>query len=145
VTHIHERRLLTCPYVSARDYLRDALASSDGQKTHSLPKTAPIASIGGAQKRVLVRYEPGRDPLQFDEPWNVYWTPEGGGPYPDFAGELTVRANEHFRGAVLELTGDYAPPRGATGQTLDMAAAAKIASATAKELLEQIARYLEER
>jgi hypothetical protein len=146
VTHIHERRLLSCPYVSARDYLRDAmLASSNGQKTHSLPRTAPIASSGGTEKRVLVRYEPGRDPLQFDEPWNVYWTPEGGGPYPDFAGELTVRADENFRGAVLELTGDYFPPRDAAGQTLDMVAAAKLASAAAKGLLEQIARYLEDR
>lgn len=120
-------------------------ASTNGQKTHSLPSTAPIACAGGVEKRVLVRYEPGRDPLQFDEPWNVYWTPEGGGPYPDFAGQLTVRADENFRGAVLELTGDYAPPLDATGQTLDMVSAAKIVSGTAKELLAQIARYLEGR
>lgn len=119
-------------------------ASTDGQKTPALPSTAPIACAGGVEKRVLVRYEPGRDPLQFDELWNVYWTPAGG-PYPDFAGQLTVRADENFRGAVLELTGDYAPPLDVMGQTLDMVSAAKIASGTAKELLAQIARYLEGR
>lgn len=120
-------------------------ASTDGQKTPALPSTAPIACAGGVEKRVLVRYEPGRDPLQFDELWNVYWTPAGGGPYPDFAGQLTVRADENFRGAVLELTGDYAPPLDVMGQALDMVSAAKIASGTAKELLAQIARYLEGR
>jgi hypothetical protein len=147
VTHIHERRFLSCPYVSAREYLRDAMqASSDGQKAHALPSTAPIACPEGTpEKRVLVRFEPGCDPLRFDEPWNAYWTPEGGGPYPDFAGELTVRAGENFRGAILELTGEYVPPPEAMGHTLDMVTGAKIASAVAKALLEQIAQTLEER
>ena len=96
------------------------------------------------QKRVLVRYERGCDPLHFDEPWNVFWTPEGGGPYPDFAGELTVRADENFRGAVLELTGEYVPPLD-DGRALDIVESAKITSAAAKELLARIARYIEER
>jgi hypothetical protein len=147
VTHVYERFYLKCPYVRARDYLRDALqTAADGKTVQSLPLSAPLALVPGSlEKSVLVRYERGRDPLHFDEPWNVYWTPEGGGPYPDFAGELTVRADENYRCAVLELRGDYVPPFGAVGRAFDMAAGQKIASATARALLENIAHIMEER
>lgn len=147
MTHIYERLFLRCPYVRAREYLREALeTAADGKSVQILPLTAPLAFVPGTlEKNVLVRYERGRDPLHFDEPWNVYWTPDGGGPYPDFAGELTVRADESYRGAVLELTGDYAPPFGAVGRAFDMVIGAKIASATAKTLLRQIAASMEQR
>jgi hypothetical protein len=140
VTHIYERLFLNCPYVRAREYLREELEAADRKATqkatHSLTFTVPP---------VLVRYERGRDPLHFDEPWNVYWTPEHGGPYPDFSGEMTVRANETYRGAMLEISGDYSPPFGAVGRAFDMAAGAKMASATARALLGEIAERLEER
>lgn len=147
MTHIYERIFLKCPYVRAREYLRESLeAAADGQTVQSLPLTAPLAFVPGTlEKNVLVRYERGKDPLHFDEPWNVYWTPDGGGPYPDFAGELTVRADESYRGAVLELQGDYVPPFGPVGRAFDLVLGAKIASATAKDLLRQIARVMEER
>lgn len=147
MTHIYERRFLNCPYVRAREYLREALqAAAEGKTVQTLPLTAPLSFVPGAlEKNVLVRYERGRDPLHFDEPWNVYWTPEGGGPYPDFAGELTVRADESYRRAVLELTGDYAPPFGTVGRAFDMVVGARIASSTAKALLEHIGSSMEER
>jgi hypothetical protein len=137
VTHIYERLFLNCPYARAREYLRAELTSSaDRKAVHSLPFTIPS---------VLVRYERGRDPLHFDEPWNVYWTPEHGGPYPDFAGEITVRADETYSGAILEISGDYSPPFGAFARTFDMVAGAKMASATARALIGKIAERLEER
>lgn len=147
MTHIYERLFLRCPYVRAREYLREALeAAADGKSVQTLPLTAPLTFVPGTlEKNVLVRYERGSDPLHFDEPWNVYWTPEGGGPYPDFSGELTVRADESYRGALLELTGDYAPPFGAVGRAFDMVIGAKIASSTAKSLLRQIGDSMESR
>lgn len=147
MTHIYERRIISCPYVRAREYLRESLqAIADGKTPQTLPLSTPLAVVpGSVEKNVVVRYERGRDPLHFDEPWKVYWTPEGGGPYPDFAGELTVRADETYRGAVLELTGDYAPPFGALGRGFDMLVGAKIASATAKALLDRIGGSMEER
>lgn len=147
VTHVFERIFLQCPYVRAREYLREALeAAADGNAVQSLPLTAPLAFLPGTlEKNVLVRYARGSDPLHFDEPWNVYWTPEGGGPYPDFAGVITVRADESYRAAVLELQGEYAPPFGPVGRAFDMVLGAKIASATAKQLLRQIATSMEER
>lgn len=147
MTHIYERLFLRCPYVRAREYLREALESAaTGNSVQTLPLTAPLAFVPGTlEKNVLVRYERGSDPLHFDEPWNVYWTPEGGGPYPDFAGQITVRADESYRGALLELMGDYAPPFGAVGRAFDMVIGAKIASATAKSLLQQIGASMESR
>lgn len=147
MTHIYERRFLKCPYVRAREYLRGTLEAAAQDKTvETLPLTAALSFVPGAlEKNVLVRYERGSDPLHFDEPWNVFWSPEGGGPYPDFSGTLTVRADESYRGAVLELTGDYVPPLGTVGRAFDMVLGSKIASSTAKALLEQIAVRMEER
>jgi hypothetical protein len=147
VTHIYERLFLKCPYVRAREYLRQALESAaDRKQVQTLPLTAPLKFVPGAlEKNVLVRYERGADPLHFDEPWQVAWTPDGGGPYPDFAGEMTVRADENYNGAVLELAGDYAPPFGAVGRAFDIVLGQRIAAATAQSLLRSIADGMESR
>ena len=146
MTHIYERLFLKCPYVRAREFLRESLEASVGGNVQTLPLKARLAFVPGTlEKNVLVRYERGRDPLHFDEPWNVIWTPEGGGPYPDFAGELTVRADESYRGAVLELQGDYVPPFGAVGRAFDIALGQRIASSTAQTLLRDIGDRMEQR
>jgi hypothetical protein len=100
---------------------------------------------GGISKNVLVSYRKAIDPMHFDEPWDVHWTPEGGGPYPDFDGALTVRADENYTSAILELHGAYTPPLGAAGEVFDAVIGSKIASITAQTLLAQIAREVEER
>ena len=113
--------------------------------TSVLPLKAKLPLLKGAlEKNVLVNYDKGQDPLKFDEPWLVHWTPEGGGPYPDFDGELTVRADESYRRAILELRGEYKPPLGTFGQAFDLVVGAKIAAATARNLLQDIARSMEE-
>lgn len=147
MTHVFERLVLHCPYVRAREYLRESLESAaDNGTVQTLPLTATLRFVPGAlEKNVLVRYERSRDPLHFDEPWQVSWTPENGGPYPDFSGELTVRADDTYQGAVLELSGDYAPPLGAPGKAFDMVLGARIASSTARGLLQSIGARMEER
>lgn len=124
VTHIYERLFLRCPYVRARDYLQEALQT--------------------AGNGMLVRYERGNDPLHFDEPWIVFWGPAGAGPYPDFVGELTVRADENYRSAVLELSGEYAPPFGGLGGAFDVVIGTKIGSSTARTLLRKIGNAIED-
>ena len=145
MTHVYERVFLKCPYARAREYLRESLEPAvRDRRTHRVALTSP-ARPATLEKKVLVRYEEGRDPMRFDEPWRIFWTPEGGGPYPDFGGEIIVRADEAHRGAVLELQGDYAPPRGEIGKAFDMVLGAKIAVATARTLLEQIGSQMEAR
>ncbi len=146
-TTIYERQLTQCPYARARGYLHEAVEGSIHKAGETmLPLKARLPLLKGTiEKNVLVRYGKGEDPLRFDEPWLVHWTPEGGGPYPDFDGELTVRADESYRRAVLELRGEYKPPLGPFGQAFDLVLGAKIAARTARALLEEIARVMEER
>lgn len=144
-TTIYERQLTNCPYARARQYLHESIQGSMRRESASvLPLKANLPLVKGAlEKNVLVSYRKGEDPLRFDEPWIVHWTPEGGGPYPDFDGELTVRADESYRRAVLELRGEYKPPLGTFGQAFDLVVGAKIAAGTARTLLKEIARAME--
>ncbi|MBC5828642.1 MAG: hypothetical protein GIW98_00430 [Candidatus Eremiobacteraeota bacterium] len=96
------------------------------------------------EKNVIATYAPGSDAMHFDEPWKIHWTPEGGGPYPDFDGELTVRADENYRTSILELTGHYQPPMGVAGAIFDAVAGSHIAKVTAQELLKSIGDAMEE-
>ncbi len=140
-TRVYERHTTQCPYVRAREYLHGALEGVvESQRTMTLSLKA-----GALEKPVLVTYKRGEDPMRFDEPWLVHWTPKGGGPYPDFDGELTVRADESYRSAVLELRGEYVPPLGTFGQAFDMLVGSRIAAASARTLLQQIARLMETR
>lgn len=146
-TTVHERHLTQCPYARARGYLEESIEEViHKERAAVLPVTLPLPFTSGAlEKNVLVSYSHGEDPMRFDEPWKVHWTPEGGGPYPDFDGVLTVRADESYRRAILELSGEYKPPLGALGQAFDFVIGSKIASQTASALLKEIARGMEER
>lgn len=134
MTHVYERLYLNCPYTRAREYLRAELEDTADFKTMQ------FAAFG-----LLVRYRRGRDPLHFDEPWEVYWTPEDGGPFPDFSGEIAVRAEGKHFGVMLEISGDYSPPFGAAGRVFDMAEGAKFASAASRALLRHLAERVEAR
>lgn len=144
---LQERLVVACPYVRAREYLSDTLSEPANQhREERLPLTAQVEHLPAQfEKNVVVRYSAGRDPMHFDEPWHVSWSPEGGGPYPDFSGELTVRADEGYGSSVLELTGTYTPPLGAAGKVFDAAVGRKIASVTAQNLLASIAAQMVER
>jgi hypothetical protein len=144
-TTIYERQLTNCPYVRARGFLYDSVEGAIHKAgITTLPLKASLPLLKGAiEKNVIVTYRRGQDPLRFDEPWLVHWTPEGGGPYPDFDGELTVRADESYRRAILELRGEYTPPLGTFGNAFDLVVGSKIAARTARMLLQEIARSME--
>ncbi len=145
MSRLDERRFVTCPYHMAREYLAGDL--SQRADTHEPGRWTLRASLAGTdvRKNVVVTFAAGSDPMHFDQPWEVRWTPEGGGPYPDFDGTLTVRADEDYNTAILELSGEYTPPGGALGAAFDRALGSRIASATAQSLLEQIATGMERR
>jgi hypothetical protein len=94
-------------------------------------------------KGVIVNFGPATDPMHFDEPWRIHWKPQGG-PYPEFEGELTVRADETYETSRLELRGSYSPPGGIAGAAFDVVAGGRIASATAQALLRHIGDEMEE-
>lgn len=144
-TNIREEYIVHCPYARAREQLRDAIESAGpGAPIGALTLALPI---GGAtiERRVRVNYERGKDPMHFDEPWRVRWTPEEGGPYPDFEGELTVRADETYNDAILELRGTYTPPLGLAGKAFDAVAGFRIAAKTTRGLLASLGGRMEAR
>lgn len=145
MAHLIERRYLKCPKSRAQGYLADALQDvADSNKQLPLRLQVNINDVN-IEKEVLVQFSKGSDPMHFDQPWTMHWTPAGGGPYPDFDGTLTVRADEDDPTCALELEGDYLPPLGEAGKVFDAVVGHRIAANTAQALLATIGDGMEER
>ena len=139
-----ERRVIACPYHLARGYLA-AIIGTRAETGEAAPLSLSLPMPGGELvKNVVVTFAPAADPMHFDQPWHVHWTPEAG-PYPDFDGELTVRADETYETSLLELRGSYRPPGGPLGAAFDWALGGRIASATAQALLARVGAGMEAR
>lgn len=145
MAHLFERRFLECPYVGAQSYLSEALREAAGSGEQQTLRLHVASTDFHLEKDVLVRYGRGSDPMHFDEPWTIAWTPAGGGPYPDFDGTLTVRAGEDYPTSSLELEGEYRPPFGGAGRAFDAVVGHRIATNTAQTLLKTIGDRMEER
>jgi uncharacterized membrane protein len=140
MSELLERRFVRCPYNLAKGYLARVIGS---RVSHPGPLTLTLDVPGGRLvKHVVVTYEAAVDRMHFDEPWRVHWEPKAG-PYPEFDGELTVRADENYSSSLLELKGSYRPPGGAFGAAFDEVLGKHVASATAQALLERLGGELE--
>jgi hypothetical protein len=144
MAELNERCFVACPYHSAQRYLAQSVSErvAAGEPT-VVTLSLPLPGLD-LHKDVRVTFSAGTDPMHFDRPWRVHWTPDGG-PYPDFDGELTVRSDEDYTSSVLELQGEYLPPGGVAGAVFDAVAGSRIAAATARQLLKEIAAELEAR
>lgn len=143
MSKLSETIVVGCPYNLAKQFLADAMQTAL-DKPGVMTVRVPLGALDVA-KDVTVSVSPGADPMHFDQPWTLHWSPAGGGPYPDFDGEMTVRADEDYTSCLLELEGGYRPPGGALGEAFDAVAGRKIASATARALLEKIGAEMVER
>ena len=72
---------------------------------------------------------------------DVSWAPKDGGPYPTFAGTLSV-AEDSAGWSRLEIDGTYSPPFGIAGAVFDAAIGHRIAQGTVMELLAELKRIL---
>ncbi len=146
---LFHRRYLACPYDRARRALEETLhdlAATGRPVTQTLRMPLHGDSDGpGVEKDVAVTYGVGQDPLHFDQPWTVQWKPTNGGPFPEFNGTLTVRADEDYTTCALELRGTYEPPLGVPGAMFDTVLGSRIASSTAREFLKEMATRIESR
>ena len=140
-----EAHVVRCPYHLAQRFLYDSISEfAESGEQRPLTLTAPGPGME-LTKGVMVSFGPAADPMHFDQPWRIHWKPRSR-LYPEFEGELTVRADETYETSRLELRGSYQPPGGIAGAVFDLAAGAHIASATAQALLhrigdEMVARY----
>ena len=137
MSQLSEQRVVQYPYHLAQRYLADDVGglAASGKESH-LTLTISLPGLE-LVKDVLVTFAPSADPMHFDRPWHIHWRPQAG-PYPEFDGELTVRADETYESACLELTGSYRPPGGVPGAAFDWVAGSRIASATARALLARL-------
>ena len=142
MSELLERRVVGCPYTLAQRYLAESVAAQAASGEPSRLDLTLTVPGGELVKQVIVTYGAAVDPMAFDQPWRIHWTPEAG-PYPQFEGLLTVRADETYQAAQLELEGSYLPPGGALGAAFDWAVGGRIASATAQALLERIGAEME--
>jgi hypothetical protein len=144
MSELSERRVVRCPYNLAQQYLAGAIgvrADSREESVLTLTVSAPGADLS---KDVTVTFGRAADPMHFDQPWHIHWKPRAG-PYPEFDGELTVRADETYETSLIELAGSYRPPGGVLGAAFDWAAGSRIATATAQALLRRIGDGMEAR
>jgi hypothetical protein len=72
---------------------------------------------------------------------DVSWAPKDGGPYPMFAGTLSV-AEDATGWSRIEIDGTYSPPFGIAGAAFDAAIGHRIAQGTLTELLAELKRIL---
>ncbi len=147
MTQLNEQLEFHCPYARARQYLHEAIEPvSDGVLpiVLQLKATVPATNVKLA-KDVRIEYSRGTDPMHFDEVWKVRWTPEPGGIYPSFEGELSVCAGYSYEDAILQLNGRYSPPLGPVGDAFDRAIGHRLASTTAQTLLTGIAAEMQSR
>jgi hypothetical protein len=147
---LFHRRYLACPYDRARHALEDTVQelAATGRPVVQrlrLPLPASDERAPGLEKDVILTYGVGDDPLHFDQPWTVHWTPADGGLFPEFNGTLTVRADEDYTTCALELHGTYEPPLGVPGAMFDTVLGSRVASATAREFLKEVGTRIEAR
>jgi len=144
MSELLERRIVRCPYNLAQRYLAQSIGSR-AASGEAGPLTLSLAVPGGAlTKDVVVTFGAAVDPMHFDEPWHIHWKPQEG-PYPEFDGVLTVRADEDYESSQLELKGSYRPPGGVLGAAFDWALGSRIATATAQTLLARVGAGMEAR
>jgi hypothetical protein len=141
MTHIDQSLHVRCPPDRARESLREMLLSdAESGAPHPLLLSVKIPWTGiELAKMVSVEYTITSGPTHIDEPIGIRWTPEPGGMYPSFDGELRVLEGRHAYSSILELVGHYAPPLGAIGSGFDAAVGHRIAEATIEHVLEGLA------
>lgn len=141
ITHVFQQVEVDCPFRWAQPYFERSLSGGHSPQIVRLRATLyksgplPIALHGDA----IVTCVPAPNRLRLYPCWTVRWTPAAGGPYPDFEGTLTLRGGSEPATSRLEISGDYQPPLGAAGRAFDAALGSRIASATARGLLEDFA------
>ncbi len=86
------------------------------------------------------RIDPG--PEDFDR-LSIAWRPLRGGPFPSFAGEIAVRADDDYNSFRMVLTGSYEAPFGMAGEAFDLIFGRRVAVASARDLIERLRLSIE--
>jgi hypothetical protein len=153
MARIQERIYVRCPFGKAPSFLNyylDELARQGRSEGSVLRLVVPVAELGlgipgGTEiaSDVVAHFVPVDDDTFGIQQTAVDWEPEGGGPFPKFAGFLTIETDEDYNTCSLLLEGAYEPPFGPVGVVFDAALGHRIATVTARELLKAVRRCIE--
>ncbi len=148
---IEERQYADCSFGRAQDYLYRYIASlpkDDAGKPilHLSVQASDLKLPGDTKvgKDVIAQFSRVEDERHLEWISEVRWAPKGGGPYPTFDGSIRIQADENYGSCTLILKGTYEPPLGALGQIFDAALGRRIAKATARTLLRELADAVEQ-
>lgn len=140
MTELSERMLIHAPLASAKDLVDSVFTAHSpiGAKHAHFMLNAGDAKQAAIVDAALVHRAGDMTPR-----YSIRWSPENGGPYPVFDGQLMVEADEVYEKFWLVLTGNYTPPGGAAGMLFDAVAGRLIAAATARTFLDNIREQVE--
>jgi hypothetical protein len=142
VTTISGRIAVDCSADDCAHYLDAFVAQRRASAEHSvrLEIGVPVADLA-LRRNVVATLIPRAVSASTTDShvarYDLGWEAEKGGPYPAFAGTLTV-APAGGESSSLELAGSYQPPAGIIGQAFDAAMGRRIATATLRTLLETL-------
>jgi hypothetical protein len=146
MTDICERRVVNRVESDASDALAAFLAghrADDGNVRIALrlPVNMFAAWRSAIERRGVADFHSLRSSGDHFPTYSVTWP--GRGPFPGFAGALAVERLNNGDRVGLVLSGNYEPPCGRLGELFDMVIGHRIAHATARDLLNDIAAYIE--
>jgi hypothetical protein len=124
-------------------WLPDLVSETDAEGAHLLTRVGFGLGLH-VRKRVEVEVmEPLRVPGRTVIPlrWTTGADPS---PLPSMEGDIEL-APFGAEGSHLAMSGRYAPPFGAVGETLDRALLHRVAEATVRDFVRRVARAIEER
>jgi hypothetical protein len=142
VTNISGRIAIDCSADDCAHYLDAFVAQRRASAEHSvrLEIGVPVADLA-LRREVIATLIPRAVGASTSEThiarYDLGWEADKGGPYPAFAGTLTVAPGGDER-STLELAGSYQPPAGIIGQAFDAAMGRRIATATLRALLDTL-------
>jgi hypothetical protein len=121
------------------DGLASASEDAYGEGVTELIRVGPLGSVPGTSKLVQVRFHNLTERDGYTG-LAVRWeaTGPGGGLFPALDANITVMPADG-RTTVLRLTGSYRPPLGTLGTALDAAVLHRVATATIRTFLNDIA------
>jgi hypothetical protein len=150
VSDILERRCAQVPFEKApayfERYVRDVVECGVG--TIVLRVMVPIERIGIDRrietcKAVSVHFDAAADAGRGVHTMAISWEPEGGGPFPQFNGAISLEPDERLDRCCIVLRGAYDPPFGIAGDAFDALVGRHIARMTVRNLLDEIAIIME--
>jgi hypothetical protein len=148
MSDISERLVVHCPDREASRHLAAFVAEHNvGDGTLRIALRLPNSMFADRraliERRVVATLYPLRSISDPHPTYSVTWSPQGGGPFPEFSGALAVEKSALDECFGLLISGHYDPPFGSVGSLFDAALGRRIAHTSARDLLRSIADYVE--